>query len=80
MQSILFYCKITTCFGCPPRPSSGVHKSVITASGTTQHNVHSYSLYYLLVFQSILVCLQEMKLTTEACKMGKHVVCCVHAV
>ena len=25
-----------TCFGCQPRPSSGVHKTVTTASGTGQ--------------------------------------------
>ena len=24
----------STCFGCQPHPSSGVHKTVITASGT----------------------------------------------
>ena len=24
----------STCFGCPSRPSSGVHKSVVAASGT----------------------------------------------
>ena len=23
-----------TCFGCPPRPSSGVHETVVAASGT----------------------------------------------
>jgi len=25
-----------TCFGCQPQPSSGVHKTVTTASGTVQ--------------------------------------------
>jgi len=32
----LFYCKITvTCFGCRPHPSSGVHKTVVTTTGTS---------------------------------------------
>ena len=26
----------STCFGCQPHPSSGVHKTVTTASGTVQ--------------------------------------------
>jgi len=26
----------STCFGCPSHPSSGVHKTVTTASGTVQ--------------------------------------------
>ena len=26
----------STCFGCQPNPSSGVHKTVTTASGTVQ--------------------------------------------
>jgi len=26
----------STCFGCQPRPSSGEHKTVTTASGTVQ--------------------------------------------
>jgi len=26
----------STCFGCQPHPLSGVHKTVITASGTAQ--------------------------------------------
>ena len=30
----LLFCKFTTCFGCQPHPSSGVHKTVTTASGT----------------------------------------------
>jgi hypothetical protein len=34
-MSILFiYCKVTTCFGYRPHPSSGVHKTVTTASST----------------------------------------------
>ena len=37
-QSILFYFILlqdhSTCFGCCPHPSSGVHKTVTTASGT----------------------------------------------
>jgi len=32
---ILFYCIVTTCFGCRPNLSSGVHKTVITATGTS---------------------------------------------
>jgi len=32
---ILFYCNITLHFGCRPRPSSGVHKTVVTATGTS---------------------------------------------
>jgi len=38
MKSVLFYCKITTCFGCPPHPSSGVLNTVTAASGTG-HNI-----------------------------------------
>ena len=38
MQSALFYCKITLCFGCPPHPSSGELKTVTAASGTN-HNI-----------------------------------------
>ena len=30
----LLFCKFTTCFGCQPHPSSGVHKTLTTASGT----------------------------------------------
>ena len=30
----LLFCKFSTCFGCQPHPSSGVHKTVTTASGT----------------------------------------------
>ena len=30
----LLFCKFTTCFGCQLHPSSGVHKTVTTASGT----------------------------------------------
>ena len=33
---ILFYCKITlTCFWCLSHPSSGVHNTVVTATGTS---------------------------------------------
>ena len=34
MQSI-FYCNITTRFGCRPHPSSGVHNTVVTATGAS---------------------------------------------
>jgi len=30
----LLFCKVTTCFGCQLHPSSEVHKTVTTASGT----------------------------------------------
>ena len=34
-MQVFIYCKITlTCFGCPSHPSSGVPKTVTTASGT----------------------------------------------
>jgi hypothetical protein len=33
-QSCLLFCKFTICFGCQPHPSSGVHKTLNTASGT----------------------------------------------
>jgi len=35
-SSIFIFLQIhsTTCFGCQPHPSSGVHKTVTTASGT----------------------------------------------
>jgi hypothetical protein len=32
---ILFYCNITLHFGCRPHPSSGAHKTVVTATGTS---------------------------------------------
>jgi hypothetical protein len=31
---VFIYCKITTCFGCPLHPSTGVHKTVTAANGT----------------------------------------------
>jgi len=30
----------STCFGCPSRPSSGVHKTVVAASGTDHTTVY----------------------------------------
>jgi len=35
-QSIYFLQVHSTCFGCQPHPSSGVHKTVTSASGTVQ--------------------------------------------
>ena len=40
IYSLLNY---STCFGCPSRPSSGVHKTVVAASGT-DHTVWGASL------------------------------------
>jgi hypothetical protein len=35
MQSIFYFTAIhSTCFGCRPHLSSGVHKTVVTATGT----------------------------------------------
>jgi len=34
----------STCFGRPPRPSSGIHKSVVAASGT-DHNIWGASFF-----------------------------------
>ena len=35
-QSVIILHVHSTCFGCQPHPSSGIHKTVTTASGTVQ--------------------------------------------
>ena len=37
----------STCFGCPSRPSSGVHKTVVATSGTE----HTITNPYLVSFE-----------------------------
>ena len=41
-QSIYYSASHSTCFGCQPHPSSGVHKTVTTASGTGRIFLCSY--------------------------------------
>jgi len=40
------FCKFTLHFGCQPHPSSGVHKTVTTASGTGHIFCAATSLHY----------------------------------
>jgi len=43
----------STCFGCQPHPSSGVHKTVTTASGTGHISFAATSLQRALCYISL---------------------------
>ena len=65
---LLNYC---TCFGCTPRPSSGVHKTVVAASGT-DHTVWGASYFkhdqirtYLVTFEE--ACSPRGMICTRGC-------------
>jgi len=61
-----------TCFGCPLRPSSGVHKSVVAASGT-DHTIWGASFFkcdqirtpYLVTFEE--ACSPDSMICTRGC-------------
>jgi len=66
MQQYAVICLLqnhSTCFGCAPNPSSGVHKTVIAASGTGQITYHE--LYTLCNCNIVTLCPVKLLLFRE---------------